>query len=661
MEEVTPGAGDGTATWSSRIKAAVRAGEAIALTRLIKSALPVAAATGRLDLVSRWITHVSEEAREHDPQLLYWSGVSILFSNPADAAHHFRRAFELFEREPLSDWTLLAWAGLVDATFFLYRDLRELDPLFEWMTPAHEAAVDRMPRPTRSLVVASALFGLVFRAPKHPRLGTWKERAERLVEVNPTSDIGARLTAGLLLDYTWRGDMASAKVAWSRFEARASRSLLSPMSTGMRHTNAATLALHEGHARECIEAVDAGLKHSAATSVRTWDGVLHCHGAAMHLGQGNLAPARKHLDAIESLFADGIPADEAYYRAVLQWYGYASGDSIGVVSRVQSTIALADQKGVPYFMAVARVSSGLILFEAGHHADGRAHLDDGMSIGSGIDNPVIAWIGGLFGAHLDYAEGNSTASDTKLRNALALGRDHALSNFFCWPRAIIADLIDRALEQGHYLDYLTHLIDVHALARGNVATRSDRWAYPVRLYTLGAPRITLRDGGDDSLSAQYPRQLELLAAIIARYNKPVPLATLAAEIYAGEHVEPIASLKRVLHSLRGRMKGESISQRDAALSFDFAFVWVDACSLLELRRVGSTSREVERWLDLHYHGHFLEMVTGSPVIENLRRRLREFAERSIKDTVADANASRNDAEVARLKVRWEGLFEAVFV
>lgn len=645
-------------TWSVRITRAARTRGGQAVAVLIKRAAPLAALAGRLDLVEGWLRHVPAYVIDGDADLHYWSGASILLARPSDAHPHLLRAFELNRSPPVGTSTLLSWAALMDAIFLMYRDLRELDPLLDWMTLERERSVDRLPQPLRCLIVSSALFALAFRQPTHPRMAAWRDRAERLVEMNPISDLGARLTAGLIIDYTWRGNLAAAAIVAKRFEARASRTTLSPMPAVLRHVNRATLALHQGNLSDCIDAAHTGLATAAREGVRLWDGVLYCHLVAASLSRSDVKAAAEHLAALEQLFADGVPIDEAYYRAMLAQHGFIAGDNIGAMSRCQSALEVTDAKGVPYFMAVCRVSNGLTLYEAGHRDLGRALIKDGIARGKTLDNPLVAWIGGLFQAHMDYASGDTEGGDATLHAALLLGRDHSLAHFFCWPRRIIARLIDKALLRDFAPDYLKHLIAVHAFAPPSEPTRSDQWAFAARIYTFGDPRTVFADGSVEPMSAQFQRQVELLAVLIGKAHKPVPLHSAAAEIYRDEDVDAVASLKRVLHSLRERV-GPIILQRQAALSLDFQKVWIDACSFQQVRQEVGDASELA-WLDRHYHGHFMERIAGSRVVDDLRRRFRDQAGRAIRDALDASVRAQDEGAVRRLEGRWQPLFPQIF-
>lgn len=659
MDEFAAQESDDVQTWSARIKRAARSQEARALAVLIKSGAPIAAVAGRPDLIAGWLRQLPRELVQNDPHLLYWSGTSMALTQPAEAHPHLCRAFELLRDEREDHWGLLAWAGLVDVIFLLYRDLHELDPLLAWMTLEREAQVDRMPRPLRSLVVGSALFALPFRQPLSPRVPAWRDRAERLVEHSPTSNLGARLTAGLMLTYTWSGNLPAAEIVWKRFEARAANAKLSPLGSVIRHVNEATLRLHQGRLDECIAAVDAGLALSALHGLRVWDGVMHCHGAAAYLSRGMLDGARRHLLGVERLFADGIAADEAYYRAMLFWCDFVCGERIGVVARCESALELTDTKGVPYFMAVCRLSAALTLYEAGHRDKGRALLDAGIAMARELQNPLLLWIGGLFEAHVKHTDGDAAGGDRALQAAMKLGRDHALAHFFCWPREIVRRLVDRALERNFSPDYLKHLIDTHAIAPGDAPARSDQWAFAVRIYTFGEPRVVHADGRVEPLSVQFQRQIELLAALVAKQGKPTPLHVIAADLYAGEDVDPIASVKRVLHSLRSRV-GHVVEQRHASLALDFEKVWIDACSFQQLQREAADAEALEAWLDRHYQGHFMDSVASSDVVRLLRRRFADSAQRTIRDALTRSRREKADATEQRLEARWQPLFPGVF-
>ena len=659
MDEFAAEKPDDVRTWSVRIKRAARRREAQVVTLLIKSAAPIAAVVGRLDLVASWLHHLPSDAIEHDVHLLYWSGASIALTHPSDAYPRLLAAFATLRHDPDGNWSLLAWAGLADVIFLLYRDLHELDQLIAWMTPEREADVDRMPRPMRSLVVGSALFALSFRQPMHPRLPAWRDRAERLVEHDPTSNLGARLTAGLIVDYTWRGDLAAAEIVWKRFDARAARAELSALGKVLRSLNEATLRLHQGRLDECVAAVAVGLAASSLHGLRVWDGVMHCLAVSAYVSSGAVVDARRHLSAIEQLFAEGIPVDEAYYRAMLFWCDFVAGDRLGVVSRCTNVLELTDIKGVPYFQAVCRIMNGLMLFESGHHDRGRALLAEGIARGRELENPLLLWIGGLFEAHIHYTAGEKVKGDLALEFAMRLGRDHYLAHFFCWPRKIIAGLIDRALERGYSTDYLTYLVTTHAFTPGDVPTRSDQWAFPVRIYMFGNPRVVHADGRIEHLSAQFQRQIELLATLIARPQTPVAIQSVAADIYEDEEVDPVASVKRVLHSLRARV-GQAVVQRNASLALDFEKVWIDACGFQWFSHEVGDAVMIETWLDRHYHDHFMAQLAHSSVVERLRRRLADQAEHAIRGAIANSVRTKDDATVRRLDARWQPLFPHLF-
>lgn len=650
---------DDVETWSARIKRAARDQEARAVALLIKTAAPIAAVAGRVDLIAGWLRHLPDQLVLRDPHLLYWSGASMVLTQPADAYPQLLRAFELLRDETDGHWGLLAWAGLVDAIFLLYRDLHELDPLLEWMTLEREAQVDSMPRPLRSLVVGSALFALPFRQPRSSRFPVWRERAERLVEHSPTSSLGARLTAGLIFEYTWSGNLPAAEIVWKRFEARATNTKLSPIGTVIRCVNEATLRLHQGRLDECIAAVDSGLELSALHGLRVWDGVMRCHGAAACLSRGLIADARVHLAGIEQLFADGIPADEAYYRGMLFWCDFISGQRVGVVAQCESALELTDTKGVPYLMSVCRLAAALTLYEGGHRERGRALLESGIAMGRELENPLLIWIGGLFESHVMYSDGDVAAGDRALKAAMELGRDHALAHFFCWPRKVITGLIDRALERCYSTDYLAHLIAVHAITPDAVPTRSDAWAFAVRIYLFGNPRVVHADGTIEPLSAQFIRQIELLTILVDRAQKPSALTAVAAEIYGNEEVDPMASLKRVLHSLRQRI-GNVVVQKNGLLALDFKKVWVDAASFQELTHHASDAVETEVWLDRYYHDHLLSGQEHSRVIEDFRLRCCSSAERVVRAAITSHTRQEDAAVLERLEDRWRTLFPRLF-
>ena len=81
-------------SWIDRIATAAARHEARGIAALVKPAALVAAIAGRMDLIEGWLQHIPAELIERDPQLLYWSGVTILFKRPAEAQPRLERALE---------------------------------------------------------------------------------------------------------------------------------------------------------------------------------------------------------------------------------------------------------------------------------------------------------------------------------------------------------------------------------------------------------------------------------------------------------------------------------------------------------------------------------------------------------------------------------------
>jgi len=645
-------------SWASKIATAVTDQRVHGIAGFVKPAAMVAASSGRMDLISKWLEYLPADQIERDPQLLYWSGTTLLLKRPLEAQLLFERALERFSANNKLTWMLLAWAGVVDSLFFQYRDLHELDSWIAWMTPDREAAVDKLPQTLRCLVVSSMLFALVFRQPGHPKLGTWRERAEKLIEIDSISDLRARLVSGLVLNYTFRGNLAAAEIVQTRFHAQASRKTLSPMALVLSHLNDATLYLHQGRLDECLQAVDSGLSASAKFEIRLWDSILHCHAISAFNSKNEHLKAQQHIGAFEELFAAGVAVDEAYFRSIMFWSVFASGDRVGAVSRAELSLEFTDSKGAPYFQAVCRIGSALVLFESGQRERGKQILQEGISIGQRINNPFLDWIGGLFHAHMTYAEGRNAEGDKLLEKAMQLGSGHSFAHFFYWPGQLIAKLIDKALIHNYSTDYARQLISVHKMTLGETPARSDAWAFTVRIYTFGNPRIEYADGRIEPLSVQFQRQIELLTALISRSGKSVPLHMVASDVYQDDNVDSIGSTKRVLHSLRQRL-GHIIDQHHATLSFNFTKVWIDVCSLQQVFREADNDNEIAVWLDQYYRGHFMDSLENPRTVIGLRRKISKQVETCLRHFRDQLSEEENPDALRRFDSRWQHLYPAL--
>jgi DNA-binding SARP family transcriptional activator len=170
-------------------------------------------------------------------------------------------------------------------------------------------------------------------------------------------------------------------------------------------------------------------------------------------------------------------------------------------------------------------------------------------------------------------------------------------------------LYNRALEAGIEVEHVQAMIRRYQLGPSDPATASDRWPWPVRIYTLG--RFDLLYDGQPLRSSRKAQNkpLELIKLLCAfggfsvHQNQVTDLLWPDAPDDAADQ-----ALNTTLHRLRTLLKhDQAIRLEDRRLSLDPHFVWVDA---LAFDRIAHHPERIDRnslQAALNrYRGHFLE-------------------------------------------------------
>jgi DNA-binding SARP family transcriptional activator len=190
-----------------------------------------------------------------------------------------------------------------------------------------------------------------------------------------------------------------------------------------------------------------------------------------------------------------------------------------------------------------------------------------------------------------------------------------------------------ALQAGIEVDYVTSLIAQRGLRPDGPGVL--HWPWAMRIYTLG--RFSLvRDGQAVTFTGKSPRKpLDLLQALIALGGREVHTSLLMRALWPDDGSRDLRkSFDNTLHRLR-QIFGheEAVTLRDAKLTLDIQYCWVDAWAFDHLAGRLGDGQEAPLGL-VHdarrlYQGHFLQREAVEPWVLPYRDRLRSRFHRFI--------------------------------
>jgi ATP/maltotriose-dependent transcriptional regulator MalT/DNA-binding SARP family transcriptional activator len=555
-----------------------------ALQRLVLQHAGQLLAQGRAETLARWIDAIPADLRNAEPWLAYWMAQARFASAPAEATKHLERSFHGFRALPGTSGNsgaFLALAGLMDV---LVHDPDDLHPLDRWIAEAEALiAANDWPSPGIEARVTHSLFiAMVLRQPHHPQLYAWGERTLALMQQG--LDPSVRMTAGLYVVTVliWTGRFARASTLLDTLRALAEeRSVPAVALVTLRQLESMFYML-QGRQEQCLDAVYDGLDIADKAGVSLWRNTLMLYGAGASLAAGD-------RDTSEELLrrADESGASPRRFCACMQqyfrgWDALQSGDRWRAHEHAREATRLAEQLGAPFFQSLAGLALAQALMAIGELNAAQEQLDRVLRIAQPIRSHLFDFLSLLSLAQLAREQRNDEVAATRLREALALGRERGFGFAMFWLPEQLARLCVFALERRIETAYVASLIRNRGLTPSPPPYGLETWPWTWKVRVLGPFELALDAPGGAATGARAQgRALELLKAIICMGGRQVPLARIADAMWPridSDYAQ--RSLTTTLHRLRKLLGDDgAITLHSALLSLDATRFWTDTWAL----------------------------------------------------------------------------------
>lgn len=583
-------------------------------------------AQGRHWTLEGWLRQIPGALRQANPWLSHWLGACLLLHDPGSSLDCFGHAYAQFLAQGDAGSGLLGtWSGAVDAIFHQYEDMTQMDAWLAEFDQRLRPIYTDAPPELQAKVAFSLFVALSFRQPQHAEMEIWAQRVAALERATEEPGLRALLRLHLAVDRLWRGQVGEAAAMFESFRLRPiPQTSISPVARLIGFMTESCLAMHLAEEERSTGAADQGLEIADETDAHFWDTTLAWFGACSALNAGKLDSGRRFIDKVAARMDPQRTADRCYFYALSARWQMLHGEHPGALR--DATVALESIKrlGLPYFTSTWLLGMGWIAGRCENAALARQWLDEGLSIGQGLDNPILRTVGLLFRAELAFRQGEDGDAVPDLREAMALGARYGYRGFFFWPREVIALLCLRALELGIEPGFAQQLIRCHGFDVPPEGEFSDAWPWPLKVFTLGRFAVFV-DGQEIHFAGKAQRTpMSLLKALVALGTTDVPewklIDTLwpEAEGDAGHQV-----LATTLHRLRKLIGSEMVRRQDGKLSLDLKRCWVDYRALD--RALGDAwtahSGALRARLSTLYRGPFLDGETDVPWAQPLRERL----------------------------------------
>ena len=531
---------------------------------------------GRHKTLETWLRMFPAEIVAEKPCLSYWLGMSLLFYEPVVSRPYFEHAYTLFQKETDSEGIFLSWAGIMDSIVYAYGDLKEagdwIDEMDTLMT-----RYPQMPSPEITGGVTFTMFTvMMFWKPNHPRMALMEERVRGMIasDIDPT--LHMLLTLHLAKYCLWRGDLAQASIILETQRGDLSKISSSPFAQVMWYLVDAIYAMHAGLHERCLQAVTKGLQLSQDTGIHMWDMVFLGHGATTSFSMNDLDGAGDFVRGMAAVFEKNRYTDASYYHVMAAWHAALVNQPGVALKHAEFALKQVERTGKPYFMSAFMLGMGLVYYWLGDIESAETYLQRAREIGKNIDNLLLEWVYLLFAAYLAADQNKEASSLFLVKDAMRLGRENGYMHFFFWPRSVIAKLCRIALDKDIEVEYVSRLIKQHNLLPEPTVATSDKWPYPVKIYTLGRFAM-LKDEVPIRFEGKAQRTpLNLLKALIAFGGRDVSEQRLAAALWPESDGDAAQqSLATSLFRLRKLIGNDTVKRQEGRLSLDPQICWVD--------------------------------------------------------------------------------------
>ena len=594
---------------------------------------------GRLQTLQMWLQDIPDDFLEQSPWLLFWSGHSKLFFDPAAARVYFQDAYEAFKNIDDPAGACLSWAAVVDTYWFElgdFRPLRDWFAEFEALRPLYKSVSSPAIEARLAFGVFSALLVV---EPDHPEFTEWEQRVLQLLEGNLPPDLRIRMADILMYYYAaFIGRRGQSARVLNVIRSTIDNPEVAPINLCAWHVyQTVYIFWFEGSVERSLANLKNGLSTAQERGVHLYDVTFHLFYAYIHLTAGHCEAGRNALaNAVKALdFRRSHEVGHCHY--VQAWEAWLSGRLPEAQETMKLALQVANRSDL-HTQGLGYLGLAQIHASQGDQAAALRCLAGVRPWIRRMRSKIGRYMRALTMAQFALEHGRQARSLKCLRRALKWGREENYTNFPFFNPEAVALLCAEALQAGIETAYVKELIKRRELRPPREFTGTlEEWPWLVKVYTLG--QFSVKLGG---VELTFPRKaqqkpLALLKLVIAFGHRGVALSRLADVLWPeAEGDAAHRSLATTLHRLRRLLGSDRVLLlQNARLTLNTRCCWVDAWAFermvsamgeyMQNSNATPTAQRcsmiVDRALNL-YRGPFLGEENEIPSVMCTRERLR---------------------------------------
>ncbi len=600
----------------------LQAGDAGAAAAVALRHAPKLIEQGRWQVVVKWVEALPEALVASDCWLLHWHGTARIAVEPARARALLEDSYKVAEQVGDNLCRVQAAAGIIQTFMLEYTRFRPMDPWMEVLKSGIGpdlgfGSVDAELRAQSALLVA-----LAYRQPDSARLPLCAERLYLLLRSDAEVNLRTIGAAYLVVYGVTTGPPEVGHRARPVLEELLEHPEVTVLTAGWAWfvlAYAYCVVGSEQKSRDAVGRVEQiGRDYGFPPLVR----LASIAGCWVEIGAGCVSVAQTWLDKLDGVLVRDNPYDVASSASLQGHLALCKGKTELAVEPLSLAVQLYDEAGTHFQRTFARLQVAINQGLLKNFVVAGTWAEDALEMAKATRSGWLEAQSELVLAALAIGRGDESEAGNCLRRALELSRRLDCTWPFRNMRPWMPSLLALALELGIEVEYVRNTIRRHQLRAPSAG--SDKWPWPIRIYTLGQFRILLNDEPISFLRKAPRKVIALLKTIVAFGGSDVPAPSLIDALWP-EMEGDIGqeSFQQALLRLRRLLNApDAVRLESGKVSLNQSMVWTDVQAFAQCVPVGKMDELMVGKALMLYRGDFLADEPDAPWAVSSRERMR---------------------------------------
>ncbi len=464
--------------------------------------------------LERWIRKLPEHIIGSEPWLLFWLGISYLFSSPREARGFLESALNLFRDREDIPGACLSWSSIIESIILEWDDFTRLDQWIDWFDKEIPHPVEYPSPEIETRVAINRAAALVIRKPNHSDIQECLERALLLARKGGDITLYLQAISWAMTYAAWMGDFTKVEVLHRETRKLSEFPEMPPAIVIHRKwLDLSTKICSMKGIESALDEMEDSLEMVKKTGLRMWEHVFLMPGIFIFLIFGDLRSANSLLKKLESILDISHYHIFSFYHHLRSLYNLCTGDINQARAHAETALKIAKETGYVFATLVCRFQLAYILHVMGKEKkakQGVRHIHDSAIR---LKSRILEFMCLMLLAKIALDIKDEENGLKFLQEAMLLGRrQNFLTMAWWWYSPFISELCSRALSEGIEINYVKMLVRVNRLVPpSSFYPYLENWPWALRINVLDRFEILKNDE-----PIQFPRKIQKMPLMLLK-------------------------------------------------------------------------------------------------------------------------------------------------